>query len=218
MVKYKKRRAVAPPYKRRIVLKKLIIKTAAITLAVIVAAAFAVYGALAAFSPKTLAEFYDKAGNAGLAREFYARNYDKTGDINDLYVVCVKADEKGDAARAAKYLGLITKREDFNEFCDKKDAGYTVKISTALFLQGKCVAAEYYYSGVDKAVEQAVSFNKGGYAENNAFTLFISSCVKDFSATDRAAVKSALESVKTALTDAEDVARAESDIAAVAKA
>lgn len=196
-------------------MKKLIIKTAAITLAVIVAAAFAVYGALAAFSPKTLAEFYDKAGNAGLAREFYARNYDKTGDINDLYVVCVKADEKGDAARAAKYLGLITKREDFNEFCDKKDAGYTVKISTALFLQGKCVAANYYAFGINKAVESALSFTGNAYAENNAFTLFISRCVKDFSAEDKAALSAALEKFKASLTNENDVARLNADVEAV---
>lgn len=196
-------------------MKKLIIKTAAITLAAIIIMALLIYGALAAFSPKSLAEFYDNAGNAGLAREYYARAYEKSGDINDLYVFCVKADEKGDAAKSAKYLEIMTKKEGFEEFCRGIDAGYTVKITTAEFLRGKCAAANYYAFGVSKAVESALSFTGGAYAENNAFTLFISRCVKDFSVEDKAAISAALESVKTSLTSDEDAARLNADVEAV---
>ena len=196
-------------------MKKLIIKTAAITLAAIILTALLIYGALAAFSPKSLAEFYDNAGNAGLAREYYARTYEKSGDINDLYVFCVKADEKGDAAKSAKYLEVITDKQDFEEFCRDKDVGYTVKFSTADFLRGKCVAANYYAFGINKAVESALSFTGNAYAENNAFTLFISRCVKDFSAEDKAALSAALENFKASLTNENDVARLNADVEAV---
>ena len=196
-------------------MKKLIIKTAAITLAAIILTALLIYGELAAFSPKTLAEFYDKAGNAGLAREYYARTYEKSGDINDLYVFCVKADEKDDAAKSAKYLEIITNSDGFEEFCRNKDAGYAVKVSTADFLRGKSVAANYYAFGVNKAVQSALSFTGNAYAENNAFTLFISGCAKEFSTEDKAAISSALENVKTSLVSESDLARLNADLMAV---
>lgn len=79
-------------------MKKLVIKTAGITLAFIVVFLAITYGVFALFFPKNTAYFYDGLGYDKIAVKYMLKAYDKSRDIKDLKTLCdytIKTDDNG---------------------------------------------------------------------------------------------------------------------------
>ena len=101
-------------------MKKLVIKTAVITLASILVALAITFGAFAMFAPRSLAVFFDGVGNYSASVFFYEKQYLKTENFSDLVELVNELDDANDSERAQKYLGILIAHEDFENFCANK--------------------------------------------------------------------------------------------------
>lgn len=160
-------------------MKKLIIKTAAITLAAIIAFGAFLFGGLALFSPATIARISENFGNDSAAAGFYINQYKKTGAVEDLYDVCRTINEHDRPGDAAYY---------FEKYFENTPAE-SVKKSFA----GRYVVALFISAGVDEAADKASDFAVKNYTEYDAFNWLLTDRKVTF-------VKSDLERIKSAIT------------------
>ena len=192
---------------------KLVVKTVLITVMAIILTLAAMYLCLALFFPKTLAKGWEAVGSYDLSVKYYEKQYEKTEDISDLSVICVKVNAEKDAARAVKYLALITSDTKFLEFCAAEentaiDYGFTAYE----FYYGKYAVATYYQDGITAAVNVANIATQHEYTEHNAFYVILSG-VKTLTAADGQAISAAVSEIKSGLTEQKQIEFADRDIA-----
>ena len=184
------------------ILKKLVLKTIAITLALTLCAMMIAFGVTSLFAPKFVAGVFDGVGNYSASVFFYEKQYEKTSDIKDLATLIDKIDRKKEPVKAENYLVLMTSHEGFEEFCKGADGK-----------QGKA-NKEYYFGNyalvlVDtgrfsKAVEVSKEFiTENGYTENNPIRLLISECAETASVKELNELKTAITIKKYTLTSAQ---------------
>ncbi len=191
-------------------MKKLVLKTALITLGCIVGALCVLYGVFALFFPLNMAKFLDSIGMQKGAVSFYELHYEKTEDISDLGVLCVKVDELEDSIRAEKYISLLVEDKGFNDYLISFDEGSENLISGRDFFYGKLAIAKQKTGGVEAFLSFATNSIKERYGEYNCF--FIALTVEDlFSSEDMAQIKDALLLIAPTL-DSEEQAFIERDL------
>ena len=191
-------------------MKKIVIKTVAITLAAIIALFAAVYIILALFAPKTLAAAWEGTGNYSISVRYYEKQYDKTGDLTDLADLCAKINVKTDSARAVKYLVLLTGDAKFAGFCE--DSAKTLYKMTAYeYYYGALTVATYYDSGLNPAITVAKKAVGAGYTANNAFYILLTDA-DTLTKADGEAIATEINGFKGGLSDAEKLI-ADNDIA-----
>lgn len=183
-------------------MKKLVIKTVAITVAAIIVLMAAIYLTFALAFPKTLAKAWKDVGNYSIAAKYYEKQYDKSGDLDDLAKLCVYLDAKTDGVKAAKYLKLLTENENFNARCESEDHKGGFKYTAYEYYYGKYAVAEFYANKIDAAITVAKSAVSKGYTENNAFRVLLLDA-EDLTESDRGAIVSAINEIYGGLTDAE---------------
>ena len=197
-------------------MKKLVIKTALITLGAIIVVALAAYGIVARVAPSTLADFYAKMHNYSLTVKYEQRQYERSGEFSDLAALCAELDERRDAEKTAKFVAMLVDDEGFSEYCKKTDESFG-NISTAEFYNGKLVLALYRSRGVADACERAVkAVEKYGYTKNNPFNTLIADSKDAFSADDKAKITDCINGLIGNLSD-EGKAFAASDLEALSK-
>lgn len=194
---------------------KLVLKTVLITVSAIILALAVAYLCFAVFSPKTLAKGWEAVGSYDLSLKYYEKQYGKTEDISDLSIVCVKADAEKDAARAVKYLKLLTENAKFSELCDFEDtdtasADYGFTAYEIYF--GKYAISAFYNADITAAISVAKTATQNGYSKHNAFYVILSG-VKTLTASDGQAIAAAVSEIKSGLTDGEQIGFADRDIA-----
>ena len=155
-------------------MKRLIIKTVAITLSAILVLCGLIYGALALFAPKSLAGVYTDLGNNKLAVKYYEKQWNKTKSNIDLYNLCVAVDVYADNQKANEYLSAMLNVKDFENFCisqDKKDS----MLTTEEFLEGKFVIALYIKTRrMDDVLNACYKSAQDGYTKYNPFYMLYS--------------------------------------------
>ena len=151
-------------------MKKLVLKTALITLCSIIALLGILYGVFALFFPKTLAKTFEALGSDNAAIHYYEKQYEKTEDLQDLITLCAKLDVYEDTERAEKYLTILVAKPGFYSTC--LDSDVSGQISNEEYFEGKWVVATYLKDGINKAIENSIfSIRKGNYrySEYNPF-------------------------------------------------
>lgn len=130
-------------------MNKLILKTASVTVVVLLVACLLTYGALAIFSPLTLSDFYFEAGLSDTSLKYAVRAYEKDDSTENLVKVIDRAIEVDDKNIVAEYCEKLFERDSF---MDKgKLTFYKSKYCIALYKSGKS----------DVALEKAVEFSRG---------------------------------------------------------
>lgn len=178
-------------------MKKLVIKTALITLAGIIAITACFYLILALASPKTLAKFYDNAGFYGASIKYYEKQYKKTNEYSDLYILCTKVDEKNDSERAILYLDEMIESDEFIYFSTYIDENTQNSFLTKDFICGKYACALYYNNGVTGAINYSKNYIFTEYYENNPLSVFIAECGENINGVDKIVVSKYLEGLKS---------------------
>ena len=178
---------------------KLVMKTAAITLASVIGVVALVFCALVLFSPVTLARLSDNLNSYSAAVFFYEKQYQKTGSCDDLSVLISRIDEKSDTARLANYSKIMLEREDFSDYCADEGVKY---------YGSKLQAEEYFYGkfAVSGSVEDVITFSErfvsdNGYTSFNPFRILISERGTLLTETEKNLVINSLESLKENITD-----------------
>lgn len=180
-------------------MKKLVLKTVAITVAAIILLGAAVYLMFALAFPKTLASAWKNIGNYSLAAKYYEKQYDKSEDIEDLAVLCIYLDVKADSVRAAKYLKILTENEKFSESfpVDGKNGGFGFTDYEYYF--GKYALAEFYANKIDAAIAVCTKAVSAGYTDHNAFNVLLSDA-ENLTKTDGEKIAAAITEIKGGLT------------------
>ena len=184
-------------------MKNLVLKTIIMTFTVIITVIAVIYACFAIFSPKTLAKFWEDAGNYSVSVKYYEKQYEKSGDFADLANLCAKLEVKSDSKRAAKYLAIFTDNENFSAFCEQEDkaGGYGYKFTSYEYYYGIFTVANFYENGLSAAIDTAKKAVKEGYTEHNAFYVLLSeiSLTKE----DGTIIKAEISAIKETLSDGE---------------
>ncbi len=180
-------------------MKELVIKTVLITLASVLGVFLLVFGALALFSPLTLAKLFDGTGGYSSSIHFYERHYDKTGDIEDLAVLALKINADIDTELAEEYFEKLVTDQSFDEFCANAEGG---ELSNKQFYLGKYATVLVKNSKLDKALELAKEFvNENGYTSYNPYTVLLIELGESFSADELNAIKENIKGYGEASSD-----------------
>lgn len=124
-------------------MKKLIIKTAIITVSAIIAAILLTYLTFVIFMPGRLAGFYDKLGLERQAVKQMSREYEKTDDLSDLIKLCQYCDKYGDNRLIAQHFSKLFDDEAFLNYTKTLENGselydlFAGKFVVALYKTGK---------------------------------------------------------------------------------
>ena len=108
-------------------MKKLVIKTAVITIVSLLGAVIIAFGAFASFAPGSVAGFFDGVGNYSASVFFYERQFERSNEFSDLANLVNKIDDENDNERAVKYLSLFINHDEFENYClDKTFMGVSL--------------------------------------------------------------------------------------------
>ena len=197
-------------------MKKLIVKTACITLAAVIGLSLMVYGFIALFSPVTLAKAYDKLGMYNKSVKYYEIQYNKSLSKNDLLVLCLKCDQYSDGQRTQKYLDILISNSSYVDICNKIDEQeQEVDVTTEEVLDGKFVCAVYKSRGLSTALAKAKQCvtNSTGYTTNNPFFMLYADEQLNLTKQQLAQNKSELDGFYLDLPTAIERTRARNDLA-----
>ena len=158
-------------------LKKLVIKTACITLAVIISISFICFGAIALFFPKSMAGICEKVGLENAAFNNYVKVYEKSNDIEDLFVVVNKSAGIEKYKIAYEYVKEFVEKDEFVDFVTDYDESIgNPEFTTKEYVLGLYVVDCFYYLGVTYASDLAEKLVlEYGYTEYGPFSALISS-------------------------------------------
>lgn len=184
-------------------MKKLILKTAAITFAAIILAGALLFGGLWLFSPATLAKISEDLGKDSAAAAFYARQYDKSGDYKDLHKVCVVIDEHSNSAIAEKYLEKFVTDERYDEYLSSPEIVKAEGTRAVVYYAGKYVVAAFLNNGAERAAELAANLSVKSYSLYDAFSSLLSDAKLAFTRADLEIIKAKILSLNVSEADEE---------------
>ncbi len=149
-------------------MKKLIIKTSAISLALILIVGFAFYGLLGLMYPSSIASLAFRVNNKSVCLKYSEKQYEKTNDIEDLALLIERAIWAKDYERTIKYSSQLLNSKDFEEYASDK-SGYQAYIACSY------VEALYLSDEKEKSIEIAFSYYNGNSELNPVRVLVLSS-------------------------------------------
>ncbi|MBE5734327.1 MAG: hypothetical protein E7347_04695 [Clostridiales bacterium] len=175
-------------------MKKLVVRTIWITLASVLGAFVIAFGATAIFAPDLMGRAFDGVGNYSASVFFYEKQYEKTGDIDDLDVLVSKINIKKDSSRAVKYFGKMVEREDFDAFCNSQNNGSNM--SAKEYYCGYYALSLAYNGKSSQAITYAQSFvNDNSYTEFNPLRMLVLDYAQQASQTEIESLENAINSV-----------------------
>lgn len=155
-------------------MKKLVLKTVAITLATIVGLLVVAFCATCFIAPKFLANVFDGVGNYPASVFFYESNYNKTGEIEDLGLLIDKLDSEKGGEKLKGYLKEMIESAGFDEYCKAQDLKGGGVVSSKEYYTGLYAVILIDNGDVDGAIVVANEFVKeNGYTKNNPYRLVI---------------------------------------------
>ena len=124
-------------------MRNLIIKTALITVAIVIAVSTLVCSSIMLFAPKATSNFFYSIGNKKLALVYAEKQYSKSKDILDLENVVVISNESGDYVTSAKYSEILIADNGFIALCQINDNSGEYGMSYFNYVYGNYAVALY---------------------------------------------------------------------------
>lgn len=142
-------------------MKKLIIKTCILTLIIILAVGFSVFGLISITSPKIIANSAFRLNAKTTCINYSVKQYEKTESVADLAVLVERTAWANDYELTAKYAPILLSNGDFSDYVlENKDAGYE-KYIASLFVESL-----YKTGNKNKSIEVAFSYYSGESGSN----------------------------------------------------
>lgn len=165
-------------------MKRLILKTAGITLAVIVGLAVLGFGGVTLFAPGAMANLCQKTGSYRMAAWYAGLEYQKTEDIGDLQRAIYLSDLSHRYAALKEYCPAMLGHSDFESFCRAVDQAenspYVQLGGYRTFVYSVYVEALYQTGEKETALTLAADETaKSGYTEINPVRALISCAAED---------------------------------------
>ena len=176
-------------------MKKLVVKTVATTLSVIIALMAVAFGIICWIRPTLIANAFNNLGSYSASKYFYEIQYEQTNEIGDLVVLLEHAYGNSNTD-VEEYLAQIIAHKKFNEYCNAKNTNLTA---------GQMRAEEYfscYYATIlitNNKFSGAIKFSKSyvatmGYTEHNPFRAIVNEKKGVLTANQLSQLKQELES------------------------
>ena len=200
-------------------MKKLVIKTVFITVMAILTISIAVLSAICVFKPKVIAKMFDNLGNYEASQYFYQMQYEKTGDIDEIFMLIDNAYEKNDFNNLKGYVGELISHKNFKFYCQSKNST----------LDANAMKTEEYYSSwyaellfIMEDFGVAVEFSKSyvvnqngsvnvGYTKYNPFRILVDKKAQ-LSSEQKQVLKTEIEDFKTKIIDSVQLGYIEQDL------
>ncbi|MBE5744367.1 MAG: hypothetical protein E7358_06655 [Clostridiales bacterium] len=166
-------------------MKKIIIKTIAFSLALLLAVTGIIYLCLATLSPSTLSNLYFRIDAKELSLKYSEKAYGKSGKIEDLSLLVERSIVFKDGESVIYYATELINREDYDEYAVSQGSGYNYYIVGSL--------CSYLYSSGQRAVAigTAVS-HTGDYTKVNPIRVVIELCIGNDDANSLSLIKDSL--------------------------
>lgn len=146
-------------------MKKIIIKTALITFASVIALLALAFGIASLAFPRNMSQICENFGNLRLSASYACRQYDYTGSTDDLYRCADLYIRLGDRGNIVKYCGKLADGDKLDGYCENKEDG----TARAQYIYTNYACALYDTKKTDKAAETAQKSVKNGFVVPNAF-------------------------------------------------
>ncbi|MBO5888765.1 MAG: hypothetical protein J6Q58_01335 [Clostridia bacterium] len=140
-------------------MKKLIIKTSIITLAIILTVGFALYGLLGLLYPSAIASMAFRLNDKETCISYSEKQYEKTNSVSDLAILTERTVWANEYDLTVKYSSILLSHNDFEDYIKSKPS-YDNYIACCL------VEALYLTSNINKAIDVAFSFYTGKSGQN----------------------------------------------------
>lgn len=151
---------------------KLIAKTAAVTVAAVIAAALILFGAAGLIAPSSLASLTDSLGMDGACAYYSVAAAERSGTADDLAVAVERSYLSAHYADAVSCGEKLFVNDGFAQYCAAQDAAQAGKPSVAgtyeQYITGIVASSMYLGGDKDGALETAFSRLNGNFPENNA--------------------------------------------------
>ena len=155
-------------------MNKLILKTALITLACVLALALLLFGVFSLFVPSVMVSLTDKLGMESACARYSAAVYEKSGAIDDLAVAVERNYGAGRYEAAAEYGTELLQRDDFDSYSAARDAdSLGLTASYAQYAAGIVSVSQYYSGDTDAAIRTAFDACGIAFPQNNAVVYLI---------------------------------------------
>lgn len=175
-------------------MRKLVVKTICITLASVIGAFVIAFGATAIFAPAWLGGVFDGVGNYSASVFFYEKQYEKSGDIDDLDCLISKLNIEKDSSRAVKYFGKMVAHTDFDAFCNSQNNGSDM--SAKEYYCGYYALALAFNGKLAQAILYAHTFVENvSYTKYNPFRLLVLDYAQTASTNEIDEILSALNTI-----------------------
>lgn len=152
-------------------MKKLVIKTVAFTLALMLGVGGIFYLALSLIKPSTLGDFYFRLNSQTLTIKYSEKAYQKSQDISDLSLLTERAIIFENHELIQKYAVTLINDSGYNAFAKTKSASYHYYI-----VSGLCLSL-YESNKKGEAVSTAIS-HTDDYTQSNPIRFLIAKCVE----------------------------------------
>ncbi len=159
-------------------MRKLVVKTVLLTVGAFICVLAIIFGALSLACPNKLAGAFDAIGSYKANVYFMQKQYEKTGEFDDLISLIKELDENKSPAKTAEYCEILFDdlyKTAFDEYC-KNDGKteYLTETNAKEFFYDKYAVAEINTGDVDSAIEIAKKcVSICGYTKTNPFRSFI---------------------------------------------
>lgn len=144
-------------------MKNLVVKTALITLIVVLSVTVVTFALLTAFAPGVMYKVTSGLGMDKTALSFAVRYYEKTEDVSDLAEVVYLASETEDYDCLAKYSKKLIYHDNFFAYAESQADGYVEYVMTsyvfALVESGNQSACSEVFALYEKFYTSYVAYN-----------------------------------------------------------
>ncbi len=153
-------------------MKKMIIKTIAFSLAILLAVAIFFYLGLAWLSPSTLSNLYFRIDAKELTLKYSEKAYERSGDVETLSILVERSIAFKDSDRIIEHATDLINREDYEEYSTNQGNGYHYYVISSL--------CSYLYESGERqtSVGTAIS-HTGDYTKLNPIRVVISLCMQN---------------------------------------
>ena len=150
-------------------MKKIIIKTIAFSLALLLGLTAVIYLCLSTLSPSTLSNLYFRIDAKELTLKYSEKAYDKSGEIKDLSILVERSIVFDDDGAVIKFGTILINREDYEEYAKTQSSSYNYYVVGSL--------CESLYISGEKGISigTALSYT-GDYTKVNPIRVVIGLC------------------------------------------
>ena len=142
-------------------MKKLILKTAFITLGATIIVIVAVFGLMSLWAPAVMMNLTNSLGMTRISGDYAYQEYERSGDLNYLAYSFIYASDVQDDTNADARFEMLYGHEGFEEFCASKDSLSLTEQTTLTYrnyILGQEACVQYRLAKTEEEKEAVCKF------------------------------------------------------------